>query len=153
MEDLDYLRDGNPGLKNYQQLPQKNHKKILRNYVIDLKSVVWKMGLKVTSAKPNNMISWKQEGKIHFAKVLHLFDLELPDLHQAPVSLVHPMKNVEPNSNELEELQLFLISWEINHLEATHHQFFIPLSDISGLCAYVNIPVWALGTPHIILLF
>ncbi|MBW0478297.1 hypothetical protein O181_018012 [Austropuccinia psidii MF-1] len=152
MDLLDYLRDGNPGLKNYQELPHKNPKKILMNYVIDLKSVVWKMGLKVTLAKPNNMIFWKQEGKTPFGKVLHLFDLEHPDLQQCPVALVHPMKNVEPNSNELEELQSFLISWEIIHSEATHCQCFIPLSDISGLCAYVNIPAWALGSPNVTLL-
>ncbi|MBW0517056.1 hypothetical protein O181_056771 [Austropuccinia psidii MF-1] len=72
------------------------------------------------------MIFWKQEGEPQFEKVLHLFDLECPDLHQGPVALVHPIKNVEPNSNELGELCLFLISWELNPLEPAHRQCYIP---------------------------
>ncbi|MBW0537190.1 hypothetical protein O181_076905, partial [Austropuccinia psidii MF-1] len=61
---LDYMRQSKRDFKDYRKLPHVNEKAVLRNYVTELTEVVWKLGLKVSSKPPNNVIYRKMNGQM-----------------------------------------------------------------------------------------
>ncbi|MBW0555860.1 hypothetical protein O181_095575 [Austropuccinia psidii MF-1] len=149
---LDHMRHSKRYFKDYHKLPHINEKVVLRNYVTELTEVVWKLGLKVSSKAPNNVIYWKMNGRMKFGQVEHIFDLEHVDIQQGPLALIHEWVPLENTWESFSELSPFLLSWEVNHFRRSSCTCYVPLWDVLGLCAYVNVPAWVLGSPDVTLL-
>ncbi|MBW0517938.1 hypothetical protein O181_057653 [Austropuccinia psidii MF-1] len=142
---LRYLKKKNPNLKDYRKALNAKPEEVLRNYVKEIKSLSWKMDINLSSSSPNNMIQFKRKGVIKAGRIAHILDLEREEIHMGPLILVEECTKVDRNDSTFDMLDIFIKSWQVEHLTISHRLRFISINDVVALCAYVSLPAWTLG--------
>ncbi|MBW0515790.1 hypothetical protein O181_055505, partial [Austropuccinia psidii MF-1] len=143
---LRHLQEKNPELRHYDDLPHPQNSRALQNYVVERLYVLWRFGLKISKHSPNNLVYVKKcDSNIDFGKIAHIIGLRDDKVHEGPLIMVQWLESVKEQDEGSEEVELFLVEWNIKHLTLKHHHSYVSISEILGLGAYLNLPAWSLG--------
>ncbi|MBW0574563.1 hypothetical protein O181_114278 [Austropuccinia psidii MF-1] len=143
---LHHLQEENPELRHYDDLPHPQDSRVLQNYVVEHLYFLWRFGLKISKNSPNNLVYVKKGySNIEFGKIAHIIGLRDDKVHEGPLIMVQWLESVKEQEEGFEEVELFLVEWNIKHLRLKHHHSYVSISEILGLGAYLNLPAWSLG--------
>ncbi|MBW0463811.1 hypothetical protein O181_003526 [Austropuccinia psidii MF-1] len=140
-----HLKSTKPQLRDYRDLPHPQNALVLQNFTRQLKSVSWKLGLKISTSCPNNVISFRNENATYFGEVIHIIDLANDQLHKGPLLVVKLLTKPELRESDFEPIEELLQRLDISQVVSNGLFSFISMEKICGLAAYRCLPAWTLG--------
>ncbi|MBW0504759.1 hypothetical protein O181_044474 [Austropuccinia psidii MF-1] len=142
---LKFLQQRHPDLRDCSILPHPLNSLVLQKFAINLKSINWIMGLKLSTERPNNCIKFRSGSNEHFGRIMNILDLRDPEVHAGPLIVLEEYEIVSHRERDFEQIKTFLNGLELAHVVPTQRLIFVALNDVMGLAAYLQLPAWLLG--------
>ncbi|MBW0554111.1 hypothetical protein O181_093826 [Austropuccinia psidii MF-1] len=141
---LDCLKKTSPEMCDYSNLPHPKGANIFLNYAKELRSIECGKGpsiFKVLNKPPNNIIKYKAtHGNVLHGAVAHILKVCSTD-NTYVFLVVKTMKKIHHASNTLD---VILKRLSIVHCERGLVNDLVKAENVSGICAYRNLPAWSL---------
>ncbi|MBW0481642.1 hypothetical protein O181_021357 [Austropuccinia psidii MF-1] len=143
---LSFLRLTEPTIRDHTHIPHPDGSKVFLKYAKEI--LILLCGnqpnvFKIGKRPPNNIIRYKSgEGTSSFGFVLHIIRVPLEN-HSNTLVLVRKM--IERKYPPTQPLSMIFEHLSILHLRGTHELEIVQPFDISGVCAYRELPAWSLG--------
>ncbi|MBW0513321.1 hypothetical protein O181_053036 [Austropuccinia psidii MF-1] len=99
------LKYTQPQLRDYQDLSHPKNTLVLQNFTRQLKLVSWKLGLKISTSFPNNVISFPNENVTNFGELIHIIELANDQLQKPPLLVVKLLTNPELRESDFESIK------------------------------------------------
>ncbi|MBW0504953.1 hypothetical protein O181_044668 [Austropuccinia psidii MF-1] len=142
---LKYLQQRHPNLHDFSIHCHPLSSLVLQKFAINLKSINWIIGLKLSTERPNSCIKFRSGSNKKFGRIMNILDLRDPEVHAGPLIVLEEYEIVSHQEHDFEQVKTFLNGLELAHVVPNQRLIFVAMNVVMGLAAYLQLPAWLLG--------
>ncbi|MBW0483735.1 hypothetical protein O181_023450 [Austropuccinia psidii MF-1] len=98
---------------------------------------------------PNNFVKFESGLNEQFGRTRSILDLSDPKIHSGPLIVLEEYDLVNSQEQDFKQVEMLLNELELAHVVPTQQLVFVPVSDVLGSAAYLQLPAWSLGSRNI----